>query len=113
MICAISKRYEHRGGPPYWYAYHPQWDDSLKEDEASLFVLGCVDLPIAFSIPRSTMQTVIPGLNTTTREGSSYYWHIHVTERSPGQYAIPLPKLSTVFDLKPFEVTLKNLIVSH
>lgn len=28
IACSISKRYP-RGGYPYWYAYHPQWDDFL------------------------------------------------------------------------------------
>lgn len=108
MICAISKRYERRGGPPYWYAYHPQWDDFLKDDPEAVFVLGCVDLPFAFAIPRTVMQTLLPGLNTTFRDENSSYWHIHINERNSGNYTIPLPKMSSIFDLKPFEMVLKT-----
>ncbi|WP_237478564.1 hypothetical protein [Lichenibacterium dinghuense] len=109
MICAISKRYERRGAPPYWYAYHPQWDDFLKDDLNSVFVLGCADLPKAFVIPRTVMQTLLPGLNITIREGNSYYWHIHINERNAGDYSISLPKMASAFSLKSFETALKLL----
>ena len=39
----ISKHYARKGGPHYWYAYHTQWDEFLKDGERSYFVLGCMD----------------------------------------------------------------------
>ena len=105
MVCSISKRYKRRTATPYWYAYHPQWDEFLKEDPDSVFVLGCIDLPVAFSIPRITMEGILPALNTTGRD-DSYYWHIHISEKTVGQYAILLPKRSSILDLGSFRLEL-------
>jgi hypothetical protein len=37
-----SKRYTKRASYPYWYAYHPQWDDFLRDGKTSFVILGCV-----------------------------------------------------------------------
>jgi len=82
VVCSISKRYE--GKPyPYWYAYHPPWDEFLAAGERNFFVLGCMDLEIAFAIPREELQPILPKLNQTRRE-AGYYWHIHLTEMGDG-----------------------------
>ena len=44
----ISKEYE---AGDFWYGYHPDWDQFLKEDSTGLFVLGCVGKDEAFAIP--------------------------------------------------------------
>jgi hypothetical protein len=42
-VCiTISKRHD-REYQPYWYAYHPAWNDFLKGAEQAMFVLGCMD----------------------------------------------------------------------
>ena len=33
VCCAVSKRYDNY--QPYWYAYHPQWDEFLRDGEES------------------------------------------------------------------------------
>src|SRR6476660_3072884 len=45
VACTISKRYTKRSSYPYWYAYHPQWDEFLRDGNLSFLVLGCMDLP--------------------------------------------------------------------
>jgi len=77
IACSISKRYS-RGGHRYWYAYHPKWNEFLKESKSGYFVLGCVDLNDAFAIPVHVVQQLLDKLNTTTTERSTY-WHIHLT----------------------------------
>jgi len=49
IACSISKRYPK--SYLYWYAYHPEWNEFLKEGRESYFVLGCMDLDVAFAIP--------------------------------------------------------------
>ncbi len=44
--CTVSKRYAN-DYQPYWYAYHPKWDDFLSEGDGYL-ILGCMDLGICF-----------------------------------------------------------------
>jgi hypothetical protein len=84
----MSKRYE--GKPyPYWYAYHPQWDEFLAGGKRRFFVLGCMDLDRAFAIPRETLQPILPKLNQTIRDTSAY-WHIHLAE-TPDGIAIVVP----------------------
>ena len=59
VVCSMSKRYE--GKPyPYWYAYHPQWDDFLAAGKRSFSVLGCMDLDRAFAVPREALQPILP-----------------------------------------------------
>lgn len=103
--CSISKRYLKRNAYPYWYAYHPIWDEFLAEANRSLFVLGCMDLDIAFAIPRAELISKLEALNTTTKDDGTHYWHIHIVEREAGHYALALPKLGDVMPLDPFKFT--------
>jgi len=49
VVCTISKRYD--AAEKYWYAYHPKWGSFLSEGSASFYVLGCLDLKVAFALP--------------------------------------------------------------
>jgi hypothetical protein len=71
ISCTISKRYTGRYCP-YWYAYHPQWDEFLHDGKRSFFVLGCTDQPFAFAIPWRAIHAKLDDLNTTTTGRSTY-----------------------------------------
>lgn len=88
-VCSISKRYLGRNQNPYWYAYHPQWDDFLNSAERAFFVLGCMDRSDAFAIPVDVIRSILPHLHRTVREGGAY-WHIHLAEQE-GALTIILP----------------------
>jgi hypothetical protein len=103
--CTISKHYTRHKHYSYWYAYHPQWDDFLREGDPSFFVLGCMDVPAAFAIPWKIIHSVLPDLNTTTTSRSTY-WHIHVAEPKPNSYALLLPKRSTQLPLDEHRINL-------
>lgn len=104
VACSISKRYLKRSAYPYWYAYHPLWDEFLAEADRALFVLGCMDLDTAFAIPRAELTPRLHALNATTKDDGTHYWHIHVVERETDHYALALPKLGDVMLLDPFKV---------
>jgi hypothetical protein len=104
IACTISKRYD-RSWYRYWYAYHPQWDAFLEEGSTSLLVLGCMDLPEAFAIPWDTIHPLLPALNTTTTERSTY-WHLHIVESDADVYALLLPKRSDKLLLESYQVRL-------
>jgi hypothetical protein len=104
IACTISKRYD-RSWYRYWYAYHPQWDTFLEAGNSSSLVLGCMDLPFAFAIPWDTIHPLLPALNTTTTERSTY-WHLHIVETDPDVYALLLPKRSDNVPLVSFQVPL-------
>nr|WP_281720342.1 hypothetical protein [Nitrosomonas nitrosa] len=91
-VCTVSKRYEKPGALPYWYAFHPQWDEFLSEANESFFVLGCMDLDIAFSIPLEILKTHLDELNTTTKPDGTMYWHVKIIENKPGIYVLQMPK---------------------
>jgi hypothetical protein len=99
-VCSISKRYEGKSQNPYWYAYHPQWDEFLENAERAFFVLGCMDLDRAFAIPRDVIRSILPRLHQSVRE-SGAYWHIHLVERA-GNIEILLPNSPTGLSLKEF-----------
>jgi hypothetical protein len=101
----ISKRYHDRTYP-YWYAYHPRWDDFLKEGSTSQFVLGCMDLPLAFSIPWRIFRTIVDELNTTTVDKGTYS-HIDINEPKSGTYEIVLPKKGSRFPINEFRIGIE------
>jgi hypothetical protein len=105
--CSISKRYVKRSSYPYWYAYHPQWDEFLSEGSTSFFVLGCMDLEFAFAIPRDVLRPQLDLLNTTTTQDGHTYWHVHLTEKA-GAYALLLPKKSSSLPLDRYRVNLTD-----
>ncbi|MBV9654267.1 MAG: hypothetical protein JOZ42_06855 [Acetobacteraceae bacterium] len=105
VACTISKRYTKRSSHPYWYAYHPEWNDWLQEADEGYVGLGCMDLPVAFAIPLRTIREVLPYLNTTTTHKT--YWHVHITQGPSGQLELLLPKAKSAnLNLSQFEVHL-------
>jgi hypothetical protein len=106
VACTVSKRYEKRGATPYWYAYHPSWDEFLGEGDAGWFVLGCVDRLEAFAIPVQAMRHHLPQLNTTTNPDGGRFWHIKLQEPSQGQYALQLPIVGSSLPLAEYRIAL-------
>jgi hypothetical protein len=107
VACTVSKRYIKRASNPYWYAYHPAWDDFLGEGKESFFVLGCMDLSFAFAIPLKVLRENLNALHTTTTERSTY-WHIHLVEMQSGDYAMLLPKRSHQLRLTEYRIDIKT-----
>lgn len=101
-VCSISKRYEGKNQNPYWYAYHPQWDQFLAEGGQAFFVLGCMDLNRAFAVPLQTIRSILPKLHQTVRE-SGAYWHIHLADQG-GSLGIIIPGGSEPLQLEKFSV---------
>ena len=107
IACSVSKRYTKQGAYPYWYAYHPQWDEFLAEGSNGFFVLGCMDLEYAFAIPRSIMVANLNNLNTTTKHNPEVtYWHVHLIEPSRGHFSLLLPKKSDSVPLDDYIIEL-------
>jgi hypothetical protein len=104
-VFTISKRYTRKGGPHYWYAYHTQWDEFLREGGHGYFVLGCMDRDHAFAIPADVFRALMEDLNTTDNEDGTYYWHIQLTEAPSGDVYFIIPKRKTNLALS--EYTLK------
>ncbi|SHJ77536.1 hypothetical protein SAMN02745911_3286 [Aureimonas altamirensis DSM 21988] len=109
--CAMSKRYTGRNQAPYWYAFHPQWDEFLEKVERAYFVLGCMDLDCAFAIPHAELKTLLPSLHTTKRENGTHYWHIHLIGEGD-DLTMVVPKREGNLDLSPFRVSLNRLVRS-
>jgi hypothetical protein len=104
LVCTISKRYAGRASYPYWFAYHPQWDQFLHEAEESFLVLGCMDLAFAFALPGAVIHDSLGSLNTTTTKDDHTYWHLHVVENEDGQYCILLPKKSSTLAINGYRM---------
>ena len=101
VACSISKRYTRSGSYPYWYAFHPQWDQFLSEGTDGYFVLGCMDQEYAFRIPWKILHPILPYLNTTTTDRNTY-WHIHVVDYPESGYSLQLPKKDSSLSLKEY-----------
>jgi hypothetical protein len=107
VVCTISKRYTKRASHPYWYAFHLQWNDFLGEGEEGYFVLGCMDLSVAFAIPRKVIHDILPDLNTTEAERGTY-WHIHVVQDAAGNFELFVPKRSTNMSISAYTLNLSG-----
>jgi hypothetical protein len=105
VVCTVSKRYTKRSSYPYWYAYPTRWDEFLAEGQKAFFVLGCMDLDVAFAVPRNALYPVLAGLNTTNKD-DDYYYHIHLVEPETGEFAILIPKRDTVLRVTEYAVPL-------
>jgi hypothetical protein len=100
VCCAVSKRYD-SDYQPYWYAYHPKWDEFLSEGEEAYFIISCMDRDEAFAIPFSWFKSNKAGLNKT-ESGDRSYWHIAITTLEDGELAINTSKIGLKTPLAPF-----------
>ena len=102
--CTVSKRYDN-DYQPYWYAYHPPWDEFLRESEGYL-IFACMDMNSAFAVPQGWFAENIGNLNMTEREGGRSYWHIPLTTLDDGALAINLTKVGRKYSLEAHRFSL-------
>jgi hypothetical protein len=100
IACTIPKRYS--AGSTYWYAYHPKWDDFLKDGSEGYFVLGCMDLDRAFALPRRFIYDLLDNLHVSETQNSRY-WHIHINERRSSEFELVIPRKQNL-SLREYEV---------
>lgn len=106
VACTISKRYPKNPSVPYWYAYHPNWDEFLGEGVRSFLILGCMDRDVAFAMPRDVIKSQVESLNTSRDvDGEVMYWHIHLQQDESG-ISLLLPKKRSQLSLKPYQLKL-------
>lgn len=105
IACTLSKRYTAKGTLPYWYGYHPRWDEFIRDADNGYFVIGCMDLDYGFAIPSATMNSLKEHLSFTKNE-KEMYWHIQVSEPSPGTFEMLVPKRSANLPLAEFKLEL-------
>jgi hypothetical protein len=108
LACTMSKRYTKGASYPYWFAYHPPWDDFLSQGSASFLILGCMNLPFAFALPWKAFHDRVDALNTTTTKDGRTYWHINLVNTASDHYAMLLPKKSTSLSLDEYKILLKR-----
>ncbi len=106
VCCAVSKRYE-GDYQPYWYAFHPKWDEFLAEGKEGYFIISCMDRDEAFAVPYSWIQKNKGNLNVTDR-GDRSYWHVPITTIEGGKLAINTSKVGTKTALEPFRFPMKK-----
>ena len=103
-VCAVSKPYS-KGSSRYWYAYHAKWHEFLAGAKKGFFILGCVDLNIAFELPFKLMVEQYEKLDKTInkKNSSKNFCHIKIWEADKGQYELYLPKFGNV-SLEPYKI---------
>jgi hypothetical protein len=100
VCCAVSKKYE-GDYQPYWYAFHPTWDDFLAEGEEAYFVLACMDRQEAYAVPYAWLRENKQNLNKTDR-GDRSYWHVALTTTERNELAINISKIGDKAPLQPY-----------
>jgi len=106
VCCAVSKRYE-SDYQPYWYAFHPKWDEFLAEGKDSYFVISCMDRDEAFAVPYSWVEKNKKNLNVTDR-GERSYWHVPITTLENGNLAINASRVGAKTALEPYRYALRT-----
>jgi len=105
VASSISKRYPQSNGEPYWYGYQGSWRDFISQGEVGYFVLGGMDLDIAFAIPAEIMESKLDDLGTTVRP-KAMWWHIVLREDDNGEYSMRCSRTGNHMDLEPFRFSL-------
>lgn len=100
VCCAVSKKYE-SDYQPYWYAFHPTWDEFLAEGKEAYFLLSCMDRDEAYAVPYSWLLENKKNLNKTDR-GEKSYWHLALTTAEGGRLAINVSKVGGKTPLEPY-----------
>lgn len=103
-ICTLSKRYTRDNAIPYWFAYHPAWDEFLAGAADAVVVLGAMDLSVCFAVPHGLFRTRLPELNTTENADGGRYWHVKILEQEPGAFALQMPKSGKHMPLSAYAV---------
>ena len=107
VACTISKRYMKSSDSRYWYAHHPQWVEFLAEADRSFLVLGCMDLDFAFAVPAETIRSALDALYVSEK-ASNRYWHLHIAEVSPDDFALVLPRRGSNMPLRQYRLNLQD-----
>lgn len=100
----VSKRYDDKL-QPYWYAFHPKWDEFLNDAANGYIVFGCVDRDEAYAVPLDIMRGYLPSLNQTVRPDGAMYWHVKLAENADG-VVLFASKTGERFDLSPYKIDL-------
>lgn len=105
VCCAVSKRYE-GDYQPYWYAFHPKWDEFLADGKEGFFIISCMDRDDAFALPYSWIEQNKKNLNVTDR-GDKSYWHVPITTLDGGKLAVNTSKIGSKTALEPYRYSLR------
>ena len=104
VVISVSKRYNGRADYPYWYGFHPDWQDYLANSVDGHLMLGMVDRDEGYAIPLSTLMPLLPLLNATTRPDTGIrHWHLHVVEQFDG-LALLLHKSGKTCSISPYTI---------
>jgi hypothetical protein len=113
VACTISKLYNNQGLTKYWYAYHPQWHNFIREEGNGFLVLGCSDINTAFALPYDVINAHLEEMHTTEkRDGTGVYYHLKIVNNGDANYALQLPKSGGLLALGPWEITFNPESVS-
>jgi hypothetical protein len=110
VCCAVSKKYEGEY-QPYWYAYHPTWDEFLAEGKEAYFILSCMDRDEDYAVPYSWLLENKKNLNKTDT-GDRSYWHIALTTLEAGNLAINISRIGVKKSLAPYRFQFSTKLTS-
>lgn len=108
LVCVVSSRYEDQGPVKYWFAYHPQQHAFLVGGEAGHFVLGFIDLDVAYSVPADVMRTYFDQLYVTKKKDGSFYYHVKLAETGTESLSLQLRGGDSGLSLAPYAVILSG-----
>jgi hypothetical protein len=97
VICSISKTHGKSSSPKYWFAFHPYYEDFLKESSSSFMAYGCGSANDILLIPFVELKPLLPDLWTTEKEDRMYY-HI-VIHRKGDKFFLQVPKKDIMLDI--------------
>ena len=102
----VSKRYVD-DRIPYWYAYHPRYQNFFKDGEKCYLLICCTDKDKTYAVPSDIMNKQVEFLNSTppdlsnAKEGDRYYWHLHIKD-DDNKMMLVVPKNNSTLSLEEF-----------
>lgn len=81
IVCAVSKNYNIKDVPSFWFAFHPHQKNFLEEAATGFLLLGCGSSDIVLSIPIEKILSWLESL-WTTEQNSRMYWHLRMHQKN-------------------------------
>ena len=97
VVCSISREHTGKSGAFFWFGFHPDQAELLKNYKESYLVLGCGSEKSILKIPFRDAERWTKKMNITERHGA-YYWHIRIT-REKSHYTLHLKGQGDTVDL--------------
>jgi hypothetical protein len=103
VVCSISKTHVSAGSTKYWFAFHPYYEDFLRNAKSAYIAYGCGSPADVLLIPFNEFKPLIKDFWTTQKDGRMYY-HV-VIYKKDSSFHLKIPNKETMIDISAYRIS--------